>query len=79
MLVGVATGVVAGVFATLLVTARLRPDLAIALVLAVPSLLGLALLLVSASRWVTALGAFCLAVGPGWFAVLVLTEVVNHA
>lgn len=79
MLVGVAVGVIAGVVATLLVTAPVRPDVAIGLVLAVPSVLGLALLLVSASRWVTALGAFCLAVAPGWFGVLVLTQVVHGA
>ncbi len=79
MLVGAAAGVVAGVLATLLVTAPVRPDVAIGIVLVVPSVLGLALWLVSASRWVTALGAFCLAVAPGWFGVLVLTQVVHGA
>ena len=79
MLVGVAAGVIAGVLAMLAVTARVRPDVAIGLVLAAPTLFGLALLLVSASRRVTTLAAFCLAVAPGWFFVLVLTEVVHGA
>jgi len=79
MLVGVAVGVIAGVLATLIITTPVRPDVAIGLVLAVPSVLGISLLLVSASRWVTALGAFCLAVAPGWFGVLVLTQVVHGA
>lgn len=79
MLVGVAAGVIAGVVATLMITAPVRPDFAIGLVLVVPSCLGLALLLVSASRWATALGAFCLAVAPGWFSVLVMTQVVHGA
>ena len=79
MLLGVAAGVIAGVLATLMVTTPVRPDVAIGLVLAVPSVLGVSLLLVSASRWVTALGAFCLAVAPGWFGVLVLTQVVHGA
>lgn len=77
MLLGVAAGVVAGVLATLLITATLRPDVVIGLVLLVPTALGTALLMVSASRWVTALGAFCLAFAPGWFGVLVLAQVVN--
>lgn len=79
MLVGVAAGVMAGVVATLAVTARVRPDVAIGLVLAVPTLFGLALLLVSASRRLTTLAAFCLAFAPGWFSVLVLTEVMHGA
>ncbi len=79
MLVGVAVGVIVGVVALLLITTPVRPDAAIALVLAIPTLFGLALLMVSASRWVTALGAFCLAVAPGWFSVLVLTQVVHGA
>ena len=79
MLVGVAVGVIAAVLTTLLITAPVRPDLAIGLILGVPSALGVAMLLVSSSRWVTAFGAFCLAVAPGWFGVLVLTQVVHGA
>lgn len=79
LLVGVAVGVIAGVLATLLISAPVRPDLAIGLVLTVPSALGMAMLMVSAHRWVSALGACCLAVAPGWFGVLVLTQVVHGA
>ncbi len=79
MLVGVAVGVIASVAAKLSITASVRPDAAIALVLVVPTFFGLLLLLLSGSRWVTALGTFCLAVAPGWFGVLVLAQVVHGA
>lgn len=79
MLVGSAAGVIAAMAATLLITAPVRPDVAIALVLGVPSVLGLGLVLFSGRRWVTALGAFLLSVGPGWFGVLVLIEVAHGA
>ena len=38
---------------------------------------GLLLILVSGRRWVTTLGAFLLALTPGWFAALVAIEVVH--
>jgi hypothetical protein len=34
-------------------------------------------LVVSGRRWVTALGAFILAMGPGWLSVLLLLQVVT--
>lgn len=77
MLVGVAVGHLAGVAATVLVHAPVRPDLVIALVVGVPGAIGLLTILLSARRWVTALGAFILAIAPGWLAVLVAIEVVN--
>ncbi len=77
MLLGVAAGVVAGVLATMLIHVTVRPDLTIGLVLVVPTALGAAMLMVSGSRLVTAVGAFCLAFAPGWFGVLVLTQVVG--
>ncbi len=77
MLVGLAVGHVAGISATLLVNAAVRPDLVIALVVAVPGVTGLLTILLSGRRWVTALGAFILAIAPGWLAVLVAIEVVN--
>lgn len=77
MLVGMAIGMVAGVGAMLLVSVRVRPDVVIALVLGVPSLAGLLLVLFSSRRWVTALGAFLLALAPGWFAMLVAIEAVR--
>jgi len=58
---------------------RFRPDLVIALVVGVPSALGLLLILFSPRRWVTALGAFILALTPGWFGVLVAIQTVHGA
>ena len=77
MLVGVAVGQIAGIVATLLVKATIRPDVVIALVIGVPSAIGMLLILFSGRRWVTALGAFILAVAPGWFGVLVVIQVVH--
>jgi hypothetical protein len=74
MLLGVAFGMVAGVAATVLVTAKIRPDLVIGLVLGVPSMIGLALLLFGKKRWMTALGVFLMAMTPGWFGVLVAIQ-----
>ena len=79
MLVGCAVGVVLGILATLLITVSLRPDASLALVLGVPTVLGLAIIMASARRWVTALGAFVLSIAPGWFGVLVLIQVVSGA
>jgi hypothetical protein len=78
MLVGVAVGLVAGVAATL-VHARIRPDVVIALVVGVPSAIGLLLILFSRRRWISTLGAFILAMTPGWFGVLVVIRVVFGA
>jgi hypothetical protein len=79
MLVGIAVGQIAAVASTLLVKATIRPDVVIALVVVIPSLIGMLLILFSGRRWVTALGAFILAIAPGWFAVLVTIQVVNGA
>lgn len=78
MLVGAAVGVVAAIGATLLVSARLRPDIVIALVLGAPSAAGLFLILSSSRRWVTALGAFLVALALGWFGALVAIEAVSR-
>ncbi|APA77891.2 putative holin [Mycobacterium avium subsp. hominissuis] len=75
MLIGSAVGLLAGVAFTVAVHARVRPDLAIAAVVGIPSVIGLALILFSGRRWVTTLGAFVLAVAPGWFGVLVALRV----
>jgi hypothetical protein len=77
MLVGAAVGLLAAVTATMLITATVRPDVVIALVVGVPGALGLLLILVSGRRWMTALGAFVLAIGPGWLGTLALIEVVR--
>jgi len=79
MLVGIAVGQIAAIAMTLLVKATIRPDVVIALVVGVPSAIGMLLILFSRRRWVTALGAFILAIAPGWFGVLVMIQVVNGA
>ena len=79
LLVGVAVGMLAGVAGSLLVHASLRrPDVVIALVLGVPTAIGLVLILLSTRRWTTALGAFVLAVAPGWFGTLVAIQLVLY-
>jgi hypothetical protein len=79
MLLGIAVGQIAAIAATLLVKAPIRPDIVIALVIAVPSVIGMLVILFSGRRWGTALGAFILALAPGWFGVLVTIQVVNGA
>lgn len=78
MLVGSAVGLLAGVALTVLVRTPVRPDLVIALVVGLPGVIGLLMILFSGRRWVTMLGAFILALGPGWFGVLVAIEVTSH-
>ncbi|MEN3222290.1 putative holin [Mycolicibacterium porcinum] len=77
MLVGVAVGLLAGIATTLLVTATVRPDVVIALVLGVPGALGIVTVLVAGRRWVTTLGAAVLAVAPGWFGALAIIQVAH--
>lgn len=79
MLVGTAVGMIGAVTAKLLVTATIRPDIVIGLVVGVPSALGMLMIISSTQRWITALGAFILAIAPGWLGVLVLIEVANSA
>jgi hypothetical protein len=79
MLVGIAVGVLVGTGAAVLLSARIRPDVVIALVVGFPSAVGLLTILLSRRRWLTALGVFILALAPGWFGVLALIEVTNHA
>jgi hypothetical protein len=79
MLIGAAVGLLAGVACTVLVHARVRPDIVIALVAGLPSVLGLLVILFSGRRWVTMVGAFILALAPGWFGVLVAIQVTSGA
>jgi hypothetical protein len=79
MLVGVAVGVLAATATAVLVSARVRPDVVIALVVGLPSAIGLMTILLSRRRWLTAVGVFTLALAPGWFGVLALIEVTSHA
>jgi hypothetical protein len=79
MLVGVAVGVLGATAAMTVDHVRMRPDVAIALVVGFPSAVGLLTILLSRRRWLTALGVFILALAPGWFGVLSLIEVTAHA
>ena len=78
MLVGAAVGLVAGI-GSMLVVNSIRPDVVIALVVGVPSAIGMLLILFSGRRWITTLGAFVLALAPGWFGALVAIQVVSGA
>jgi hypothetical protein len=79
LLVGAAVGQIVGIATKLLVSATNRPDIVIALVVGVPSAIGMLLILLSGRRWVTTLGAFILAIAPGWFGVLVVMQVTHGA
>lgn len=76
LLAGAAVGLLAGVGFTLM-QASMRPEIAVALVVGIPSLAGVATILFSGRRWVTTLGAFVLALAPGWFGVLVALQVAS--
>ena len=77
MLVGTATGVIAGIAAMMFVDVVVRPDVVVGLVVGIPSAIGLLLILFSPRRWITTLGAFILAVAPGWLGFLVALQAVN--
>jgi hypothetical protein len=77
MLIGCAVGLLAGIAFTGLVHARIRPDVAIALVLGIPSGTGLLTILFSGRRWVTVMGAFIVSLAPGWFGVLCALRVAS--
>lgn len=77
LLVGCVAGQLAAVLATLL-KVSVRPDVAVGMVIAVPSIVGLLLMLIAGRRWATAAGAFILAMAPGWLSVLVLIQLVSH-
>jgi hypothetical protein len=79
LLVGTAVGLILGIASTLMVDATIRPDVVIALVVGVPGAIGMLLILLSGRRWVTAAGAFIVAMAPGWFGVLVAIQAVNGA
>jgi hypothetical protein len=79
ILLGVAVGLLGGTAALTVDHARMRPDVAIALVVGFPSVVGLLVILLARRQWLTALGAFILALAPGWFGVLAAIEVVHPA
>ena len=77
LLLGVVAGQIAAVITKLAIDTTIRPDVIVALVVGVPSVLGLLLIVCSGRRWVTTTGAFILAMGPGWLSVLLLLQVVS--
>jgi len=79
LLIGTAVGVLLGIGVSLLVTAKIRPDVVIALVVGVPAAIGMLTILMSRRRWLTAVGAFVIAISPGWFGALVAIQTVNGA
>jgi Putative holin len=76
LLIGSAVGQLAGVASTL-VHARMQPEVVIALVVGIPSMIGLLVILLSGRRWATMVGAFILALAPGWFGALVAIRVAS--
>jgi hypothetical protein len=76
LLIGSALGLLAGVASVVLFHGRVRPDLAIALVVGIPSVIGVLGILLSGRRWVTMVGAFLLALAPGWLGVQIALRVV---
>ncbi|MFI5506829.1 putative holin [Mycobacterium sp. NPDC051804] len=79
LLIGTAVGLLVGIGLSLLVTAKIRPDVVIALVVGVPSAIGMLTILLSRRRWLTAVGAFVIALSPGWFGALVAIQTANGA
>ena len=77
LLVGCVTGLVVAVVTTVLVKASIRPDLVVALVVGVPSSVGMLTILLSWRRWLTTVGAFIVAMAPGWLGTLVLIQAVS--
>lgn len=77
MLIGCAVGMLTGVALTVLVHARLRPDVVVALVVGIPTVAGLLTILLSGRRWVTMVGAFVLSLAPGWFGALAALQVAS--
>jgi hypothetical protein len=79
LLIGTAVGLLLGIGLALVVSAKIRPDVVIALVVGVPGAIGMLTILLSRRRWLTAVGAFVIAIAPGWFGVLVAIQSVNGA
>jgi hypothetical protein len=77
LILGCVAGQLSAVVAKLFVDATIRPDVVVALVIGIPSVIGILTVLVSARRWLTTLGAFVLAMGPGWLSVLLVLQVVS--
>lgn len=77
LLLGCVAGQISAVVAKMVVDATIRPDVVVALVVGVPSVIGMLVVVSSGRRWVTALGAFIIAIAPGWLSVLLLLQGVS--
>lgn len=77
MIIGVALGMMGALIVAVELTATIRPDVAIGLVIGVPSVVGMLMILFSNRRWTTAVGAMILAIGPGWFGALTAIQVAS--
>ena len=77
MIIGVALGMMAALITAVEITATVRPDVVIGVVIGVPSVIGVSMILFSGKRWVTAVGAMILAIGPGWFGALTAIQVAS--
>lgn len=77
IVLGIAAGLCAGMAGSFIPHDPVRPDLVIGLIVAIPSLLGVLILIVSTRKWMTTLAAFVLAIAPGWFGILALIQVVR--
>jgi hypothetical protein len=77
LLIGSAVGLLAGVASSAMFHGRVRPDVAIVLVVGIPSVIGVVAILLSGRRWVTMLGAFLLALAPSWLGVQIAIRVVS--
>ncbi|CAN3126895.1 Hydrophobic protein [Mycobacterium sp. smrl_JER01] len=79
MIIGVALGMMAALLVAVELSTVIRPDLAIGLVIGVPGVIGMLMILMSGRRWMTAVGAMILAIGPGWFGALTAIQVASGA
>ncbi len=77
MLLGTAMGWLSGTAGMMLVHGHIRPGFVVAAVVAVPTVLGLVLVVLSRRRLLIALGALLVALAPGWFGVLLTIQVAS--
>ena len=77
LLLGCVAGQIVALAVKLAVDVTVRPDVVVALVIGVPSALGLLVAPCPGRRWGAAGGAFILAMAPGWLSVLLLIQAVS--
>jgi ABC-type enterobactin transport system permease subunit len=76
MFLGAALGMTGALLAATEITVSVRPTAVVVLV-GMCGAVGILMILASGRRWVTALGALVLAVGPGWFGALAAMQVAG--